>query len=408
MSKWLFLILLGSAIFIAGCGGGSSSTTTPGTNTVATPTSNVATLSAGGGTSNPAGLVNGAFTSVTICAPGGSNCATIGGLLVDTGSTGLRILSSVLPSGFTLPKQTDSGGNPIVECVQFGDGFTWGPVETADMKIAGEQASSLPVQIIADPAFTAVPASCSNGALGPNENTVAALGSNGILGVGNFRQDCGPACTVSGASNPGFYYSCPTSGCVITTESLAQQVQHPVALFAGDNNGVILELPAVTGAGTVAETGSLVFGIGTQSNNALNGATVMTLDANGNFTTNFNSASFPGSFLDSGSNGIFFLDSAATGMPMCPVNTDFYCPTATKGFSATNVGVNGQSAPASFSVANGDVLLANSNPNFLLPNLSAPNPGSFDFGLPFFLGRNVYIAIEGKTTPGGTGPYTAY
>jgi hypothetical protein len=26
----------------------------------------------------------------------------------------------------------------------------------------------------------------------------------------------------------------------------------------------------------------------------------------------------------------------------------------------------------------------------------------------FFFGRNVFIAIEGQNTPGGTGPYTAY
>jgi hypothetical protein len=406
VSKSLSCILMGTVIWLVGCGGGSSSSTTPGNNTVASPANNVATLTAGSGTSNPAGLVNGAFTSVTICAPGTSNCATIGGLLVDTGSTGLRVLSSVLPSGFSLPRQTDGGGNPVVECVEFGDGFTWGPVETADMKIAGEQANSLPLQIIADPNFTAVPAGCTNAALGPNENTVAALGSNGILGVGNFLQDCGPACAASGT--PGTYYSCPSTGCVLTTEPLAQQVQHPVALFAGDNNGVILELPAVTGSGAVAENGSLVFGIGTQSNNSLNGATVLTLDAKGNFTTSFNNASFPGSFVDSGSNGIFFLDSASAGMPMCPVNTDFYCPATTKAFSVSNIGANGQSTPVTFSVGNGDVLLANSNPNFLLPNLAAPNPGIFDFGLPFFLGRNVYAAIEGKSTPGGLGPYVAY
>lgn len=389
-----------------GCGGSSSNTT--GNNMIAAPANNVMSVTAGGGASNPAGIANGAFTSATICSPGSSNCATIGGLLVDTGSTGLRILSSVLPAGFSFPKQTDSGGNPIVECLQFGDGFTWGPVETADMKIAAEQANSLPIQIIADPNFSVVPAGCSNAAMGPNENTVATLGANGVLGVGNFRQDCGAACTVSGSANPGLYYSCPSSGCVVTTESLTQQVQHPVALFATDNNGVIVELPMVAAGGAVTESGSLVFGIGTQSNNALNGATVLTLDANGNFTTVFNSVSFPGSFVDAGSNGLFFLDSATTGLPMCPVNTAFYCPTSAKSFSATNQGVNGHSTPVSFSVANADGLLAASNPNFLLPGLAAPNPGIFDWGLPFFFGRNVFVAIEGQSTPGGTGPYTAY
>ncbi len=406
MPRWLFCVVTGAATWVLGCGGGGSS---PGGNTTtAGPANNVAPIVAGGSAQNPAGIVNGAFTSVTICPPGSSNCATIGGMLVDTGSTGVRVLASVLPGGFSLPKQTDVGGNPIVECFQFSDSFTWGPVETADIKIAGEQAGSVPIQIIADPAFSTVPTSCTNKALGPNENTVQTLGANGILGVGNFLQDCGPACTTSGASNPDFYFSCPTaSTCTITTESLAQQVAHPVAGFASDNNGVLVELPAVTAGGAVSENGSLVFGIGTQSNNALGSVTVLTLNPNGDFTTMFNGKSFSG-FVDSGSNGIFFLDSATTGLPMCPVNKSFYCPASVENFSATNGGSNGRSTAINFFVANADGLFAPSPPNFLLPGLSAPNPNSFDWGLPFFYGRNVFVAIEGRSTPGGTGPYTAY
>ena len=32
----------------------------------------------------------------------------------------------------------------------------------------------------------------------------------------------------------------------------------------------------------------------------------------------------------------------------------------------------------------------------------------FDWGLPFFYGRSVYTAIEGKTAGSATGPYYAY
>ena len=397
-------ILMGTLLSLAGCGGSSKSTSTAGNNPISNSGSNVQTITAGN-SSNPAGIVNGAFASATVCSPGSSsNCATIDGLLVDTGSTGLRVLSSVLPSGFTLPKQTDSGGNPIAECFQFVDGVTWGPVEMADMKIAGEQASSIPIQVIADPNFSTLPASCSSG---PNENTVAALGANGILGIGNFLQDCGAACTAA-ASNPGFYFSCPASGCVAITQGLAQQLQHPVAHFATDNNGLIIELPAVGSGGTVSINGALVFGIGTQSNNALAGATVLTLDGNGDFVTNFQGQAFSGSFVDSGSNGLFFLDATTTKLPACTVSTGFYCPTSSQALTATNVGLNNHTTAISFSIANADTLLSSTNPNFLFSNLGGPNPGSFDWGLPFFFGRNIYIAIEGQSTPGGTGPYTAY
>ena len=32
----------------------------------------------------------------------------------------------------------------------------------------------------------------------------------------------------------------------------------------------------------------------------------------------------------------------------------------------------------------------------------------FLFGVPFFYGRTVFTALDGATTPGGTGPYFAY
>jgi hypothetical protein len=42
------------------------------------------------------------------------------------------------------------------------------------------------------------------------------------------------------------------------------------------------------------------------------------------------------------------------------------------------------------------------------PASTPPAPAYFDWGLPFFYGRNVYTAIEGATAPGGTPPYWAY
>jgi hypothetical protein len=349
--------------------------------------------------------VNAAFTSVTICVPGSSTqCQTIDGILVDTGSTGLRVLASVLT--LSLPQQKDGSGNPIVECAQFADGQTWGPVTMADIGIAGEKASSAAIQVIGSPSFPTVPKSCSN--LGPIEDDLASLVANGILGIGNFLQDCGPSCAESGAANLGFYYTCPSSVCQVTTQSVMQQVSNPVAMFAADNNGVLIELPAVSSPQT-GVTGSLIFGIGTQSNNALGSATVYTVDPIlGNFTTTLNGKTYTdASFLDTGSNAIYFLDSATTGLPKCMDKTFLYCPSSTQNFSATNMGANGASGTVNFSVENGDTLTANHS-NSALPNLGGPNPGNVDWGLPFFFGRNVFTAIEGKNTSGGQGPYVAY
>jgi hypothetical protein len=398
-----------AAVLFAGCSGSGSSSSSSNNQTTGNGTSpqNEQTITVGAGPAAAAGApqTDAAFTSVTVCVPGStSQCQTISGVLVDTGSSGLRVLASAMT--LSLPQQKDGSGNPIAECAQFEDGQTWGPVQTADIEIAGEKASGAAIQVIGSSSFPSVPGSCSN--LGPMEDDLQNLGANGILGVGNFLQDCGPACAVSGAANAGFYYSCPSGGCAITALATGQQVVNPVALFATDNNGVIIEIPAVTSPG-VSATGTMIFGIGTQSNNGLGSATVLTLDPNsGNFTTTLNGQTFSdASFLDTGSNGIYFLDSATTGMTTCKDITFLYCPGSTTNFSASNVGANGKTAGADFSIGNADTLLANSS-DFVAPELGGPNPGSFDWGLPFFFGRNVFTAIEGRSTPGGTGPYVAY
>ena len=169
------------------CGG------TPSSSVPAAPADNVQSILVNAG---PTGdYFNGAFTSVTICAPGRSTgCQTIDGVLVDTGSTGLRVLSSALT--LSLPQQVGASGAPIVECAQFLDGFTWGPVQTADVKLAGEQASAVPIQVIDERAFPNIPTACSSA--GVAEDTLDKLGANAILGIGLFRQDCGPAARSSG------------------------------------------------------------------------------------------------------------------------------------------------------------------------------------------------------------------
>jgi hypothetical protein len=191
---------------------------------------------------------------------------------------------------------------------------------------------------------------------------------------------------------------------VVTNAALNLQVQNPVSLFAADNNGVIVELPAVTSPQATV-TGSLVFGIGTQSNNGLGSANVVQMDPNSlTFSTNFESASMTDSFIDSGSNGLFF-DS--NDVLVCSDISNYYCPT-TANLSAINSGTSG-SASVSFSVLSADVLFASGDA--ALPGLAGTNDGtftSFDWGLPFFFGRNVYTSIERKTAPGGTTPYWAY
>jgi len=345
--------------------------------------------------------VNGVFTSVTICVPGTSTCQTIDGVLVDTGSEGLRIVSTAIT--IPLPAQ-NSGGSALLECNQFQDSYQWGPVVTADVKIGGEQASAVPIQSVGGAAFDA-PSACTSSGL-PPENTASDLGANGILGVGLFRQDCGPACALSGSRNPGVYFACAGSRCDVTAVPVGQQVQNPVWLFPVDNNGVILQLPDVGSTGVPGAAGSMIFGIGTSSNNGLGKASVYRVDDIGNITTTFQGKPYPKSFIDSGSNALFFLDAATSGLANCRDNDSFYCPGSPTSLTATNQGQGGTANSVTFTIASANVLF--NSPNWAFNNLGGPNAGAFDWGLPFFYGRNVYTAIELQSTPGGTGPYFAY
>lgn len=384
------------------CGGASSGPNSSSSPPITTSGNNVQPITVNSGPAN--NYANGLFTSITVCVPSSSTCQTINDVLVDTGSYGLRLLSSAGNGALTLslPAQNGANGNPVAECAPFVSAYTWGPLKTADITIAGEHASDVPLQVI-DPTFSSIPAACKNTGL-PANDTLATLGANGILGVGPFAEDCGNSCVQAGTGNPGVYFECVADSCQVAALPLTQQVQNPVTLFATDNNGVILELPAAANPAP-SLSGSMVFGIGTQSNNGLGNAQVVSIDDNGNFSTTYKGQSYP-AFIDSGSNAYFFLDSTTTGLPTCGDNSGFYCPSSTTTVSATPSS-GSPAASITFSVSNADSLFSNSA-DAVFASLAGPNPGTFDWGLPFFFGRNVFTAIDGRSTPAGAGPFWAF
>src|SRR5208282_4392435 len=346
------------------------------------------------------------FASVTICVSGSTtDCQTIDNIEVDTGSEGLRVLASQL--NIALPQAT-LGGQALGNCVQFVDlSYAWGPVQTGDIVMAGEKAASQPIQVIAEPGFASVPTGANGCAVsgGTDLDTVVAFGANGIIGVGPFRQDCGPACAQE--ARPGTYYTCPNNSCSPTTIPLASQLQNPVWMFPQDNNGVLVSLPSVAANGALTVDGSLIFGIGTQANNVLGTAQVYTTDDVGNFTATYKNVAYADSFVDSGSNGLFFLNTSQSGLTACPMSSNFYGFYCSSGgpFTVTNKGANGVSGQVSFSIVNATTLF-NNNPNAAaFSNLGGPFSNTFDYGLAFFFGRNVFTGIEGQQTGTVTGPF---
>jgi hypothetical protein len=416
------LTVVTAVVVWASCGGGSSSPPSISTGTGSSPTPNTASVTVGFGALGPSGgYVNGIWTSVTVCAPGSTtNCQTIPNVLVDTGSIGLRLLSSSLT--ISLPN-VSTNGNVLQECYQFADfSYVWGPVALAAIQIpgTGEAAvqvtgaaanSGVPIQIIpASPSF-AVPSSCLATAPSPglvvDLNTVESLGANGILGIGLFAQDCGSACVTSASVD--LYCTCPGGQCAGIAVPVAQQLWNPVSAFSSsDTNGVVINLPSVGAGGAASVAGSLIFGIGTQSDNSIGAAKVYEVDQYGNFPqVAYNGTVFlspnNGGFIDSGSNAIYFSDAASlasTGIIECGDNPGYYCPAATVPFNVTVSGANSVQGTVSFSIANADSLFNTGLAAFSNLGGDSGTGASTDYvdlGLPFFFGRTVFFGIAGAS-----------
>jgi hypothetical protein len=397
---------------------------------------------------------NGVFTSVTICQPNTTTCQTVPNILVDTGSVGLRVLSTALTT-VTLAQLNDGNGNNLNECTEYGDGsFNWGPVALATVQIGGETASSVPaasggtansgiaIQLISSDtvppdvqsAGQCVVPSGSTPTNTPDEYTVASLGANGILGIGNEPQDCDSAgvnycSTVAGVeqivtsqSDSDPYWYCSTAGaCQPEVVPLQDNVWNPVATFPTDYQGVLVTLAAIPATGQATATGTLIFGIGTESNNAIpSGATVYALDAYGNFNSaayngvTYTSTNSGGTFIDSGTNLLMVSDESTLGTSDCTVSgTDigYYCPSSTLNLSLGLTGSNGTSGTVSLPIANALSLFSNSSfaafndlggPS-CIPATGSPCSAatdSWDLGLPFFFGQpnGIFVGIAGGTT----------
>jgi hypothetical protein len=392
------------------------------------------------------------FTTVTVCTPGTTNCVTIPYIQVDTGSIGLHVFASQL-GGVTLPSITNTTEGitgTLYECNEYVDSYTWGPVQMATVQIGGETASQvpggtansgIPIQVIPDGGAAPLEFPCVTAEL-TNTNTPTIFGANGIVGLDVFAQDCGPTCesvndyNFYGLYSGGQYYSGPAV-------PLAQQVWNPVAAFSSsDTNGVVLTFPPLftppnPDVGAATATGTLTFGINTQSNNQIPGtANVFQLDEYGYFgSATFNGVIFCssgaatcptseasyGTFLDTGSYIYVVSDDATlstgldTSVSDCMVgSTDigYFCSTLS--IPLVVAGTNGTSTTVTLPVANA-LNLFDPNPSFAaFDNLGGPSctpatgspcnasTDAWDLGLAFFFGKTIYIGMQGTTVGGVT------
>jgi hypothetical protein len=390
------LIILAFCVFEISCG---SKTSTPQNNQYAGPTAaNVMTVVVGN--CGPNGYANEPCVSVKICSPGTQNCQVIPNILLDTGSYGLRLFSSVLT--IPLTQVLDEKQNPIAQCAQFGTSNTWGSVQLADVVLSGEPAVQVPIQVI-DANFKNLPASCVK-----PDTTPAVAGYNGILGVGVLTYDCGQDCVDQ--DSLGIYFSCVSSSCTSASLPLSKQIANPVSRLPVDNNGVILELPQVPDSGVVSLRGTLTIGIDTQTNNVSAGSKLFQADQFGNFQSSLGGTTYSQSFIDSGSNGLFFPQPK--DMPLChsAAQQGFYCPASPKSLVATQISSDGKmKVDVAFQVVNADTAINDFGPAVgAFSNLAGTQGSSIDWGLPFFFGRRVVVGLELKSSTLGKGPYWAW
>jgi hypothetical protein len=414
------------ALALSACGGKSTASTTSveasfsGTSFAASGafTTNALTVYANGsnaagcGTTNPQ-YPNEPCVSVTICSTSDpTNCQTVNDILLDTGSYGLRVFASAITVPLT---SVTSGSNTLGECTQFLDGSSeWGPVKYAYVGIAGEPKVGVPIEVI-DSNYQNPPSPCTAANSTP-DTAPSAVGFNGILGVGLFSQDCGTNCVTDGTA--GGYYTCTSDGnCDGRAQvTLNAQVTNPISALPTDNNGVTLVMNSVASGGAASATGTLFAGVGTRGNNAASGTAYQADPTYLEFWTKyaaFSNTTLMGGFLDSGSNTYGFPAPGA-GIFVCsdPSYSSWFCGSTAAGgavvaATATNYGYlnGGFNANAHlatpFNVGNGKAFLTGSNQvsSELATNSGTSSP-FFDWGLPFFFGKTVYVGMAGKTATG--------
>ena len=337
--------------------------------------------------------------SVTVCEPGTARCATVDDIMVDTGSTGLRLEASAVPSSLDLPAFAGADGKPLAECLRFVHDDAWGPLHRADVRIGGMAAMDLPIQIIADD-LRPRPAGCPTSTARPT--------SNGTLGIGPHLRDCQGACPQD-ADRPGVFALeggawLPLHGPV----PVESRLPNPVSLFPRHGNGVVFDLPASPADGADEIRGTLTFGVGTAPNNQTGDARVVRIDANGLFTTRYGGHEFPASSIDSGTETNILADD---GLPRCAGMPWAFCVSPARSLSATLVGTDGAEVRVAFTIGDYRGALARHVGAFDgVAEVARPSSRAFVWGAPFFMGRRVAMVFEGMAAggaPGRQGPFYA-
>lgn len=323
---------------------------------------------------------------VRICSSGlFERCYTLRRLLLDTGSSGLRIFSSSIPPSKI--RRTGPEKKPSLrECLPFGTSRLWGRVVRLDVMLGREPPiRSLPVQIVESiPEFP--PSSPCDGK-GRAMSDKSLSGIDGVLGVSPAESD------------GGYYFACAGQKCRPAFPSLQESVSNPVLHEKIDNNGIVLTFPSLPRKGARSVSGEMLLGIDTSPDNRLPpGVRFFPLERNVFFhATLEKSPRILYGRLDTGTNALVV---PTLKLPRCPPPLNrLACPTKETSTSVALIEKGGNSHLFSILAGNAAARLSGSRSVFddilYMPPESPFSP--FILGMPFFFGKTIYLLYPGSS-----------
>ena len=337
----------------------------------------------------PHGGFNRMVVSVTVCEPGTERCVTVDDVMVDTGSTGLRLEASAVPTWLRLPAFSGPNGKPLAECLRFVHDTAWGPLQRADVRLGGLIARK---HSLAGPSTTRG-AHRRRRAHAP----MSVPTSNETLGVGQHLFDCQGACQQRTEAPGVFVWDgtewSPVDGAV----EPAYRLPNPVSYLPGHDNGIVIDLPSPPDEGAREVVGTLTFGVVAGDKVDTAGHPAPRRGPAGSRTM-LAGRSYPTSYIDSGTETYVLYDAS---LPRCRDMPWAYCAEPRRTLRAEMVGTDGKGIPTTFNVGNYQTSRErHAGASDDVAEVADQQADVVIWGAPFFLGRRISLVMDGSSVPG--------
>ncbi len=428
ITKSLWLVFFSSAAaLLTGCGSGDSNSGVAGisavqpayptADTAISPADNVIPVTVGRSLVSPS--VNVPLVTIKVCVPGTQICQSIDHVLLDTGSTGLSIFSNTTGGEINttmtpLPHLQDVLGRNIYDCFAYGDGFVdAGGMYQADVYIGNHKAPIQTIGVFGD-SETYFSTLCQRN---PVVNTqpsgdyviqspsgTIGRGINGILGIAPYKLSLINETTAQACDS--------LFSCVAYQYTSVNAPSNILSRLTTDNNGFTLSLPSLTipadsEYNSPPFTGNIILGINTKSNNIIT-STPIYLSSEGYIFCY--SGSWKANILfDTGGVAYFIgnsLINLLTPYGYSIVYGDFIALPDNESLHITLPSYDAHNTKINLEITISDtatmkkIWAGSVIPDLVFTNNIPQLSNTFDFGIPFFFGKNVSFLFDGATMQG--------